>query len=213
MKTILLAALAATVLSVCAPGAVIFDNGAPNLIAGDNMSEFLMAEDFSLTGTYDLTNIRFWSLQSTANDYRGSVYWAIHSDGASAPGAIAFGGVTAAIAGVATGNSAGAPLGYAEYVYDINPGAVQLTAGTYWLALHNGPLANIDPAEMLWETTSTGSGLAGRYFDTTWVSTDQEHAFLIEGNRVVGGQVPEPGSLMLLGSGLALVLLRLKGRK
>jgi hypothetical protein len=213
MKHTLRIAVALTVFAVSMPAAVIFNNGASNLITGDNMSEFLVAEDFALATAYNVTGLRFWSLQSSAGDYRNSVYWAIHSNGGSAPGSILFGGLTASVAAVATGNSTF--YGYNEYRFDI-PVAFQLAAGTYWLSLHNGALANETATEMLWAATTPGSGLAGVYtssgLNPAWIDTSQEHAFEISGNPVGTGQVPEPGSVLLLGSGLAIVLLRLKRR-
>jgi hypothetical protein len=201
--------LCSAVLSMGMPmqAGIIFDNGAPDQVYGDNMSEFLVAEDFSLVGTRDVSNIRYWSIQASAQDYRGSTYWAIYSNNAGTPDTILHGGVTAAVVGVATGSSTG--FSYAEYVFNI-PVAFQLTAGTYWLALHNGAISNGDAAEMLWSTTATGGGLSGVYtgipVTANWVSTaPQEHAFLLEGSEpgTDPGQVPEPASIVLLASGLA----------
>lgn len=212
MRTALRIVCAATLLAVSSPAAVIINNGIPDLITGDNMSDAQVAEDFSFGSAYQVTTIRFWSVQSELADYRGSVYWAIYSDSSSAPDSILQGGIAAAVTAVPTGGSTG--FGYGAYQFDI-PVSFQLLAGNYWLSLHNGAISNGDPTEMLWATTNPGGGSSGVYSNVpgapSWISTLQEHAFQIEGTPVTG-EVPEPGSLFLLGSGLALGLLRLKRR-
>lgn len=193
--------------------AILFNNGAPDQISGDNMSEALVADDFTIGGLSDITNLRFWSVQSDVDDYEGSVYWAIHSDAAGLPGGVLFSGTFAAVAN-ATGNSTG--FGYDEYVFDI-PVAFQLGAGTYWLALHNGPLNNGVISEMLWATTNPGNGTFGSYIippdgSGPWVSTLQEHAFLVEGDRVNNNVIPEPSTFVLLSGGIAVAaLMRRRG--
>jgi hypothetical protein len=195
--------LAATTLAATASAATVFDNGAPDLVSGDGMTENIQAEDFVIFNTTNVTNIRFWTLQQLPADYSGSVWWAVFSNVTSAPGVVVQGGSAVALTETATGNSS--PFGAgSEYVINI-PVAFQLVAGNYWLGLHNGPLTNTTPTDMVWETTAVGSGVNGVYSATTagpWTSTLQEHAFLIEGT-LVDDVVPEPGSFALLGGGLA----------
>jgi len=214
--------LAALVLGCCtASQAAVLANSPPDQISGDNMSFALVADDFTLggLGPYDITNIRFWSIQSDTADYLGTVYWAIYSDATGNPGSVLFSG-TPAIPAVATGLSTG--FGYNEYVFNI-PVTFQLAAGTYWLALQNGSLGSdggVSPPEMLWETSGTNSGAtAGRYKDfslsanPSWVDTSQEHAFRIDGDRVVTPPppgVPEPSTLALL---LGALLAARAGRR
>jgi len=189
-------------LGLCsaASAVTLYDNGAINLVSGTGMSEFQVAENFTLTGAltnFNFTNLRFWSIQSAAADYKGSVYWAVYSNGASQPGSILFGGTTAAVTGTATGGSTG--FGYGAYVYNI-PVSFTLPAGNYWLGLHNGALANITPSEMLWATTTTQIGSFGLYRDgANWISSLNEHAFLLEGTAV---PIPEPTTVALLLAGL-----------
>lgn len=182
-------------LSQAAMAVTVYNNGAPDLVYGTGMSEFQVAENFTLGNNYDLTNLRFWSIQSTAGDYSGSVYWAIYANSGGAPGSIVTFG-TSAVAATPTGGSTG--FGYGAYAFDI-PVAFSLTAGNYWLGLHNGPLANISPSEMLWATTAVAIGSAGLYKDVVWVSSGNEHAFAIDGNV---SAVPEPATAALLLAGL-----------
>ena len=184
--------------SVAAQGAVIYDNGGPDQVYGTQMSEFQVAEDFTIGSAANIDNIRFWSIQEFLADYTGSVFWAIYSDAPGEPAALVQGGVTAAVAATATGNSTG--FGYAEYVFDI-PVTFTLSAGNYWLGLHNGSLATTTPTEMLWSTTATPVGSAGLYLDTgSWIDSGNEHAF-----RLDGTVVPIPTAVWLFGSALGLI--------
>ena len=189
-------------LSFVAQGATIYNNGAPNQFSGTQMSEFLVAEDFTIGGTSNISNIRFWSIQALLSDYLGSVYWAVHSNGASQPGVILQGGFTTPVTANLTGAAASTIGGYAEYVFDI-PVAFQLTSGTYWLALHNGPLATNSGKEMLWATTGVGNGTEALYNDGVngWVGSGNELAFRLDGTAA--GAIPEPGTFALLAGGLA----------
>ncbi len=54
---------------------VVHDNGAPNQTGGTNMSNSMVAEDFSISATTNINNIRFWSIQSSPSDYLGNLSW------------------------------------------------------------------------------------------------------------------------------------------
>ena len=205
-RAFLLAFLLALGMPLTAQGTVIYDNGPPDQAFGTQMSEFMVAEDF-ITMDANVVNIRFWTLQSAASDYSGSVSWAIFS-GVSAPGALVQGG-TAAVAETPTGLSSG--FGYAEYVIDI-PVAVTLSAGSYWLGLNNAPLdTSGNASQMLWSTTANSIGSEGLYLDPNfgWVGTGLEHAFRLDAGPVTDpGRVPEPSSLALLLGGLVPAVFR-----
>jgi hypothetical protein len=189
-------AVCALGVSQAALAVTVYDNGAPNNVFGTGMSEVQVAENFALGSAYNITNLRFWSIQSAPADYTGSVYWAIYSNSGSAPGSVLFSGTTATAA-TATGNSTA--FGYGVYAFNI-PVAFTLSAGNYWLGLHNGPLTNTTPSEMLWATTATQVGSFGLYRDgANWVNTLNEHAFAIDGVAV---PIPEPATGALLLAGL-----------
>lgn len=189
-------------MSLTSQAAIVYNNGAPDQVYGTQMSEFQVADNFTIGTAANIDNIRFWSIQSAASDYSDSVYWAIYSNVAGQPGVVVQGGVTAAVAETATGLFTG--FGYAEYVFNI-PVAFTLGAGDYWLGLHNGLLASINPTEMLWSTTAISAIPTGLYFDGNWIDSGNEQAFLLEGTRVVVPPpgLPEPGTLTLLAAGLA----------
>jgi hypothetical protein len=189
-------ALLALGVSQVAMAITVYDNGAPNLVSGTGMSEVQVAENFTLGSSFNITNLRFWSIQSAAADYSGSVYWAVYSNSGGQPGSILFSNTTATT-GTPTGGSTG--FGYGVYAFDI-PVSFTLAAGNYWLGLHNGPLANITPREMLWATTAVQVGSFGLYRDgVNWVNSLNEHAFAIDGTVVV---IPEPTTTALLLAGV-----------
>lgn len=210
-------ALAAAQVGFAAP---VYNNGAPDQVYGTQMSEVVVAEDFTLSAATTIANIQFWSIQSAAADYLGSVYWVVYSDVLGSPGAILFGNTAVPTLAVATGNSTG--FGYGEYMFDIDVVDFDLAAGDYWLGLHNGPLASIDATEMLWETTASPVGSESKYFDSAfgWVGAGTHLAFALDGTGVVVPPppppppptgVPEPGTLALVG--LAVLVARVARRK
>ena len=208
-------AVAAAQLSFAAP---VFDNGAPDQVYGTQMSDVLVAEDFSLAALTTISSIRFWSIQSATTDYLGSVYWAVYDNVGGAPGAVLFGNTAVPTTATATGNSASFP-GYAEYAFDVDVADFDLGAGTYWLGLHNGPLASTVASEMLWSTTASTIGSESMYFDSTfgWTGAGTNLAFVLDGSGVVVPPpppppgVPEPGTLALVG--LAVLAARVARRK
>jgi hypothetical protein len=169
------------------------------------MTTALVAENFTTLLSANITNIRFYTLQSAAGDYSGSVYWAIYDDNSGNPGTLFTSG-TASPTGTLTGMSS--LFFYDEYSYDI-PVSFLLPAGNFWLALHNGPLSNVTPTEMLWGTTSNAGAPTGRYLDPpdgsgpSWVDSLNEHAFRLDGTAA--GDIPEPSTFLLLGGSLALL--------
>ncbi len=132
---------------------LLYDNGFPSLTNGFELTHWIEADDFTLDTAAHLEGVKFWSFEG-AGSFEGSIVWQIYSNGpGGTPGALLFSGISANSTRVATGFFY---FGYAEYIttFDITPKL--LPAGTYWLALHNGPLSN-DTAlgRVYWETTST----------------------------------------------------------
>jgi len=193
---------------------IVYNNGAPNQQNGNEMTEWIQTEDFTLASTQTITDIHFWDVDQ--NSYAGSISWWITGDLGGDPD---FGNVLASGSANAVHTATGICLFFGcEFTNDWNISALTLGPGTYHLALHNGPVTLTDRVEFYWETTDPNGTTTGLECDLTdgacynsWFNNGQEHAFYLTG----GTSTPEPGTLALLGTGvvgLAGMLRRKLGR-
>jgi hypothetical protein len=153
----------------------------------------LEADDFVVSSPLTVRLFRFWSLQTSLADYSGSIAWSVNNNSSGVPGTVVASG-SASPLGFATGQSA---FGFNEFYYDV-PVNVPLSAGTYWLVLHDGPTSSTPGTDFFWEwSNNTGNSqskdisLPGQ----PWVPNFSELAFQAD-------TLPEPGSLLLVGAGL-----------
>jgi hypothetical protein len=197
-------------MSAAKADTIIYDNGAPNQANGNEMTEWIQSEDFSLLSAASITGIKFWTVEQ-AGGYAGSIYYSINSDSAGTPGSSLASGTIAPVSRTSTGNS----LFFGdEFEYVLSITQLNLGAGMYHLLLHNGSLAGDVRSEVYWETTNgnaTQTGLEDQTpFGTgSWVNNGQEHAFQLLGGGTQQ-EVPEPGAMaMMFGAGVVgLVLVR-----
>jgi hypothetical protein len=195
----------------------VWDNGGPSVLAADqgghNLSEYKQAEDFTLSFASNLTSMTFWSLEASAADYSGSIFYEIFNNVGGAPGATVFGSGTAnTVTRTAAGTAAGLNVVKNDFSLTVN----NLAAGTYWISLHNGPVLSAGFTEFYWSYADANPTNTPTQFGkqlelpamvaAPWTTNDREHAFLINGELVP--EVPEPETWMLLSAGLAALAWR-----
>jgi hypothetical protein len=162
------------------------------------MGNAWQAEDFTIGAGQWPSSVTFWSLENhdESDPYRGSISWSI----LSAPGgSILASGTTSDVTRTLSTTKY---LGLSEYQNQFDIGSMlNLSAGTYWLVLHNGAFDNLgDPNEFLWETAAANTsaeGMESYDLGATWIPNLNQHAFVISA-------VPEPASVAMLAGGLLL---------
>ncbi len=211
-------AVAALLLAAAPIGAqqVVFNGGAPNAAnTGDNMSSNRLANSFAVGSGSTVDAIRFWGL-SRSGGLTGMIDWTIFTDNSGTPGT-ALGSGSASPTQVANNPSNTGTLGYTSYQYDFSVGAdVPLTAGNYWLALHDGSSATDGSnRDFFWQTTTGGDARPYSMFvfqdptdaSQTWNQCNSfcnNDAFELFAPAVT--TTPEPASIAMLGTGLVALV-------
>jgi hypothetical protein len=219
-----IAGMAMLVMAQAARASTIYDNGGPQSNgAGEEMTGLIVADDFILGAASTITGVRFWDYEGT---YHGSIEWQIYTNiifqGIPQPDTLIASGSAVPVR-VATGLL---PFGEAEYQNDFGIGPVALSAGTYWLGLHNGNFTFTNPMfqdRFYWEATSLGGGSLTASFDSapfgdgSWEHNQLQFAFLLtgtEGDAVAPAPASAWSGLVLLASigGLRCVRRTLAGK-
>lgn len=196
MRNVIMAAVGALAFTGAA-SAQLYDNGGPNFQNGNEMTNWVQAEDFVLgspgiAGGASFNLLTFGGLGS----WDGSTgQWQIYGDAGGNPDAgnqIA-GGAMQGVSVNGLGNQNGFDFFDVSFGFGQN---VHLDAGSkYWLALH---LTNDyqNRYDLYWGTTDFNGTQTGHesQFGTldNWADNGQEHSFVLNG-------VPAPGAAGLLG--------------
>ncbi|MDQ6623444.1 MAG: hypothetical protein M3Y86_08165 [Verrucomicrobiota bacterium] len=169
-----------------ARGQLLYDNGPPDHMNGSEMTAWMEADDFVLSSDARVKGVKFWDFEISA-DFVGTIVWQIYTNQQGEPGTLLYTGSISSIAHTPTGIIA---FGLREFVNTFEIPPADLPAGTYWLALHNGPLSNQVGDNVFWEATAQGDSLpsqgrsapfTGRWFSNAFPGLPSDLAFQING--------------------------------
>jgi hypothetical protein len=194
----------------------LYDNGPPVMTNGFLMNTFLEADNFTLaSGSIPITGIHFWDLE-TAGSYAGSIYYAIYANNGGTPGAVLTANATSSVVRTQAGPTGGGVAGTTLFLDDITVPAISLSAGSYFLGLHNGPVNTTPSGTFAWAVTS-GPGSPPPSFNQTPPGTGpfisngagNELAFNLTGPLAI----PEPSVVTLSGVALGAAALYARARR
>lgn len=202
-------ATAALALASVSAEAQLVTNGTPDFSSGNEMTQWVQGENFTLASASTLTAVRFWAGTFTGfPGWAGSIFWAIGSGPAAGPTSIIFSGTA-----TGTRTTLGASGVFDQtYRHDFELPNLNLNAGSYFLLLHNGPLSRVSRDEYYWAGATGGSAPTGVECNSNntafpslgscaWFNNSNEHAFVLFGTA--GAVVPEPSTYTLMVTGLA----------
>jgi hypothetical protein len=186
-------------------GDVVYDNGAPNQLNGNEMTLWLQADSFQVSNPVSITSAQFWTLEESRTIWNGSLQWWVFDDAGGTPGGVLDSGSGTDVTKVATGLT---PIGLIEFVYNFTLNTSVLAADTtYWFGVRLGSESGLQ--DIYWETTSSGALPYGyeSYLGTmdNWSNNGLEHAFNLSApTEPETPGVPDASSTaLLLGFGLA----------
>jgi hypothetical protein len=178
------------------------------------ISDNAVANDFSLSATTTLGSFRIWvgtggNSGLTLPAFSGTIGWAIYGNGAGAPGTLLASGQDSTVTLTPTGD-----INFFTRAFQLDGqfegisfGSVaNLSAGTYWFALHEGNWGSpSDGSSVSWMLSTVTFGSDNRIaFNPTapvYGSTNsRDNAFELFSAEAVP-EVPEPSSLLLLATG------------
>lgn len=207
-KYVLAALLMASCLAMPANATIIYDNGGPDALSGNETTQWIQAEDFSFGGATNVGGAGVYLTDvSGISSWDGSFTYYLFADSGGTPGALLdSGGVSPTVSNAGVACCGGSSL---LFEFDFLSPFGAAAGSTYWLGIHAS--TNFDRDELYWSSTgANGSATGQESFGGTldnWNGNGQEHAFYLTDGV---GAVPEPGTwaMMMLGFGMAGAAVR-----
>jgi hypothetical protein len=196
-----------------ANASVIYNNGGPDNIGGNETVAWLQAEDFNFGVATTVTGAGvylagFGGIGSWDGSFQ---YYIFANDGGQPSAVLDSGSVTPSVTD--TGSAWCCDGNAYLFEFDFGSDFLAQAGVTYFLGIHAGAPDNFNRDEIYWVTTADNSTLRGIESSggtlDNWFSNGSEHAFFLNGERQ-GGVVPEPSTwaLMISGFGAAGAMLR-----
>ena len=195
----------------------IFDNGLPNVTNVRDISLFRSADNFTV-GDVSIGAIQFWISASSPiqtdpqTNFSGTITYAFYNDNSGSIGSLITSGTVSGLVSVFSGLTHGGSNANINVLNVSLLAPLSLSAGTYWLELHEGPtLTTSDGTNIGWELSSS-SGDAKQGLATDGVPVNgigNELAFELLPDST--SSVPEPKTSLLVGTALLLAVRRLRG--
>jgi hypothetical protein len=209
MKALLAgAAIAAAMGATSAANAadtVVYDGGSPNASSGNEATQWIQTENFTLANTASITDAHVYIAGTGGNisNWEGVANYYFFSDNGGVPGTLLASGAGANVTTTDTGTTW--CCGGDSYKLSFTFPDFTATAGTeYFFGIHLATDFN-NRDEIYWVTTSSnasGPGIEslGGTMDN-WVENGQAHAFQLTSGVPSG--VPEPSTWAMMGLGFA----------
>lgn len=198
-----------------ASASVVYDNGGPNTVGGNEAVEWVQTEDFSFGADVTVNGAGVYLAgYGGITKWDGSFQYYVFGDSAGSPGTILQGG---SVSPTVTDSGAAWCCVDDAYLFefDFNSPFLAEAGSTYHLGIHAGASDNFNRDDIYWVTTANHGALRGREseggtFDN-WSSNGQEHAYFLNGDQT-GGAAPEPATWALMIGGFGLVGAALRRR-
>jgi len=176
-----------------------------------DFTNFVIANDFELTQPSTLTDFTVWIsdraqsnvLDGVADNFSGTLGWALSDNAGGAPGSLLFSGSDTAPVVTST-NTLDAFDREVFQVDAVFSGVSQLAPGTYWLSIRDGFWGSASDGSIVGWTASVPPQLNPVAFETdladpsTWTPLPDYDAAL----EIRGTAIPEPSSITLMGLGV-----------
>jgi hypothetical protein len=187
----------------------IFNNGAPSLAHGREMTLWVQAEDFTVSQNSLLNNVQFWTLEAPGAVWDGTVNYFLFQDIDGQPDTQPLvSGLGTNVLKTATNRSLFDYYNEFSYSFDLEKPVTIAADSTYWLGLHLSN--NFDRDDIYWEATDSSFGTNGmsayleEFENWSRSSASVERAFKLTTSNTDSRKVPEPsiifGTLLVGGA-------------